>query len=227
MKTTKIDWCDCTVNPVVGCPNGCKYCYAERMNKRFGWVKNWREPQFFPERLEALKSKKPKSVFIDSMSDAGCWQYEWFRAVLDATQDNSQHNYIMLSKKAERLLEMRNKYCAESGKILRNVFIGSSVTCDMDVIRNDSILRYMDFLSIEPILAPVTHIDLTLKYGNIKAVIIGAETGNRKGKVIPLKAWVDEIVKFADSYGQRVFMKESLRSLMGNEFLQDELLWRV
>ena len=49
MNKTKIDWCDCTINPVVGCPNGCKYCYAERMNRRFGWVKNWRVPQFFPE----------------------------------------------------------------------------------------------------------------------------------------------------------------------------------
>ena len=30
MKKTKIDWCDCTINPVVGCKNGCKYCYAAR-----------------------------------------------------------------------------------------------------------------------------------------------------------------------------------------------------
>lgn len=25
MKKTKIDWCDCTVNPVIGCKNGCAY----------------------------------------------------------------------------------------------------------------------------------------------------------------------------------------------------------
>lgn len=25
MKKTKIEWCDCTINPVVGCKNGCPY----------------------------------------------------------------------------------------------------------------------------------------------------------------------------------------------------------
>ena len=51
MNKTKIEWCDYTWNPVVGCKTGCDYCYAERMNKRFKWIKDWKEPEFFPERL--------------------------------------------------------------------------------------------------------------------------------------------------------------------------------
>lgn len=30
MKQTKIDWCDCTVNAVVGCPRGFKYCWEHQ-----------------------------------------------------------------------------------------------------------------------------------------------------------------------------------------------------
>lgn len=35
MKKTKIEWCDSTWNPVVGCKHGCEYCYAKRIAERF------------------------------------------------------------------------------------------------------------------------------------------------------------------------------------------------
>ena len=36
MNKTKIEWCDATWNPVVGCKHGCDYCYAKRIAARFG-----------------------------------------------------------------------------------------------------------------------------------------------------------------------------------------------
>ncbi len=60
MNQTKIEWCDKTLNPVVGCSYGCPYCYARRINTRFRYVPDFSEPQFFPERLEQLKSKKTR-----------------------------------------------------------------------------------------------------------------------------------------------------------------------
>ncbi|HUX15076.1 MAG TPA: DUF5131 family protein [Phycisphaerae bacterium] len=33
--TTKIDWCDETINPITGCRQGCRFCYARRMAHRF------------------------------------------------------------------------------------------------------------------------------------------------------------------------------------------------
>jgi len=36
MNKTKIEWCDCTWNPVTGCLHGCEYCYARRIAERFG-----------------------------------------------------------------------------------------------------------------------------------------------------------------------------------------------
>ena len=56
--------------------------------------------------------------------------------------------------------------------------------------------------------------------------IIGAETGRRKGKVIPEKRWVDDIADKAKKNGIPVYMKESLRELMGDDFRQ-EFPWEV
>ncbi|WP_434510132.1 DUF5131 family protein [Desulfitobacterium sp. AusDCA] len=57
---------------------------------------------------------------------------------------------------------------------------------------------------------------------NIDWVIIGAETGRRKGKISPKKEWVHDIVRQCrDDAGIPVFMKDSLRELMGKEFVQE------
>ena len=98
MKRTKIDWVDCTCNPVVGCKNGCPYCYARKLNDRFHFIDDWSEPKFFPERLKQFESKKPKSVFINSMSDIAYWEIEWAREVMAAIRENRQHTYIFLTK---------------------------------------------------------------------------------------------------------------------------------
>ena len=36
MDKTKIDWADASWNPVTGCMHGCEYCYARRIAERFG-----------------------------------------------------------------------------------------------------------------------------------------------------------------------------------------------
>ena len=79
------------------------------------------------------------------------------------------------------------------------------------------------FVSFEPLLYDIgAHIGSS--GGNW--LIVGAETGNRKGKAICKREWVEHIVEYADKAGKPVFMKESLRSLMGNDFRQ-EFPWEV
>lgn len=221
MKKTKIDWCDCTINPVVGCPRGCSYCYAKKMNDRFGWVADFSKPQFFPERIKQLESKKPKSIFMNSMSDIAFWSLSHYTQVMEAIEGNPQHKYIALSKSV-------NGYFYQLHLRPNNVFSGYTATTQfqLDTLqKNDNCMSEtgFDFLNIEPILEPIT-----LKWisdPNIKLIIIGAETGNRKGKVIPKKEWIDNLVEQADKYEIRVFMKESLRNIMGADFRQDKLIW--
>lgn len=219
MKKTKIDWCDCTINPVVGCQNGCKYCYAEKINCRFHIVKNWKCPEFFPERLAQFYSKKPKSVFIDSMSDIGTWQQSWFNTVIEAINDNPQHKYIALTKRYSDYIRLVNR--ANVG-VTTNLWIGTSITTQEQANKHIELSRIPDFYSIEPILEPI---DIP-EYYMPRTLIIGAETGNHKGKVIPQKEWVMSLVKQADKHNTIVFMKESLRTLMGENFRQDTLLWK-
>lgn len=57
-------------------------------------------------------------------------------------------------------------------------------------------------------------------------IILGAESGNRKDKVVPRREWIDNIVQICDEHNIPVFMKESLRSLMGSGFRQ-ELPWEA
>ena len=222
MKATKIDWCDSTCNPVIGCGNGCPYCYAERLNKRFKFVKDWTKPQFFPERLKQLNSKTPRTIFMDSMSDVCWWEEKWAHKVYEAMRDNPQHAYIFLTKKWRWPTGMQVIWTRKDIDSARNIFIGKSINYN----KQFNCEEHYSFLSIEPILEPI---DLhTIKHSlYVRAVIIGAETGNRKGKVVPKKEWIDDIVKCCDEANNvKVFMKESLRELMGDDFRQDELPWQ-
>lgn len=58
-------------------------------------------------------------------------------------------------------------------------------------------------------------------FGSDRWTIIGAETGRRKNKVTPEHAWIDNILEAAAFTGVKVFMKESLRELMGADFRQE------
>lgn len=228
MKKTKIDWCDCTVNPVIGCKNGCRYCYARVMNDRFRFVNDWESPQFFPERLDELSCKSPRRVFMDSMSDIEYWPYEAVMQTLAAMKANPQHNYIFLSKDLSDgfSLDLIRRSRETFGQ--KNIFMGHTV----DKQSSLRIFEDFDFVSIEPILEPILEpIDLsgwcklTAAERKVRQVIIGAETGNRMGKVVPDKKWVEDITKICDVLRIRVFMKSSLKEIMGSDFRQDPLIW--
>lgn len=104
------------------------------------------------------------------------------------------------------------------------LYVGKSVTTQVQANSLVANRETTDFLSIEPILEPI---DMTRAIITTRTIILGAETGNRKGKVIPQKEWIDDIVQQADVYDIKVFMKESLRVIMGESFRQDELPWEV
>lgn len=233
MRKTKIDWCDSTINCVYGCPNNCEYCYGNVMNKRFHYCKDWKVPEWNPKHLKDFEvgkrqykkdGKLGKSIFIDSMSDIGTWKQEWLNAVLKAINDNPQHRYIALTKCFHLLNDKLNR---SNVGVVTNLWCGMSVTTQANANAITLIHRFHgimpDFYSIEPILEPIEIPSDAIP----KTLIIGAETGNRKGKVIPQKEWIDSLVKQADEHNCIVFMKESLRKIMGDDFRQDKLPWEV
>lgn len=219
MKKTKIEWCDSTLNPVVGCTFGCPYCYARSMNRRFGWVEDFSAPQYFPERLEQLRSRTPKAIFMDSMSDIADWKPEWAAEVFEACKSNPQHKYLFLTKRPERLCQMVNNGELPEGEMF---WWGSTIT-GPGGRRYPG--RFLDstFLSIEPLLEPL-NAGLG-SFGAARWIIIGAETGNRRGKVTPKREWVENILEAAAITQIPVFMKDSMIPIVGEENMRREFPW--
>ena len=237
MDRTKIDWCDSTWNPVTGCQHGCEYCYAKAYTRRFG--KNLPdlsdfasrnkglhlldnkidstpypygfEPTFHAYRLNDYISKKGRNIFVCSMADLfGEWVPDsWIEEVLKTCEKAPQHNYLFLTKNPFRYELLHQK------GILRkcsNMWYGYSATNDNCDYWFDS--QYNTFVSIEPILEP-----MKIYFG--KWVIIGAETGRRKNKVIPERKWIEDIVNECRKAGIPLFMKSSLADIWGKPLIQE------
>lgn len=178
-------------------------------------------PLFFMPTLHSYKLGEPvrwtkgRNIFVCSMADLfGEWvPDEWIRMVFEACQIAFQHRYLFLTKNPARYYEL-----AKDWKLPRlNAFwYGTSIT-NPETKYFWSALHHC-FLSIEPLLQDFGESAVD---PNIEWVIIGAETGNRKDRVRPKKEWVDNIVRACDEAGIPVFMKESLRALMGADFRQE------
>ena len=254
MDKTKIDWADMTWNPVTGCLHGCEYCYARKIATRFGMpqldnncyvytgkIKNYDDavhtgpypwgfaPTLHTYRLaDPQKIKKPQNIFVCSMADLfGDWvPDEWIQTVFKACEAAPQHRYLFLTKnpKAYKKDPVYSN-CQISFK--NNWWFGASITGSekKDDIAGTMIgLAYCEnsFLSIEPIQKEIVF------YEGVclpKWIIVGSETGNRKNKPVVCKWWIDKLVHMCVQYEIPIFMKESLRSLMGADFKQ-EFPWK-
>ena len=178
------------------------------------------DPTFHRYRLdEPQKWKKPRNIFVCSMADLfGDWvPDEWIREVFQACEAAPQHRYLFLTKNPERLNRI-----AREGKLPQKHWYGYSASDESMLWQfhhaEECLIEHI-FVSIEPILKPIQPCFST--HTPADWVIVGAETGNRKAKVTPERDW---IMKIADecSYGGRpLFMKESLRELMGDDFRQE------
>lgn len=248
MRNTKIEWADSTWNPVTGCLHGCEYCYARRIAERFGTrLPDWSgypathgglhcvetringnpypynfEPTFFPFRLQEPERKtKPQNIFVCSMADLfGEWvPEEWIQEVFDACEKADRHRYLFLTKNPARYCELAN-----AGKLPQrdNFWYGSTLD-SMKAVRYPGRFRDNTFVSIEPL---TERMDVGLgSFGGDQWIIIGAETGNRKGKVTPKKEWVETICAAAEITHAAVFMKDSLLPIVGEENMRREFPW--
>jgi len=210
MNKTKIEWTDYTKNPIKGiCKMGCDYCYAIAMYKRFKWNP---EIRFVPEVLDEIERiKQPSKIFLCSTHEFfGRWiPNEWRRSVLNKIKEYPQHIFQILTKHIER---------ACIWNFPDNVWLG--VTIDKMVGTRLICLRQssakIKFVSFEPLLGEII-IDLE----GIDWIIIGAETGNRKGKVKPKEQWILNLLKEAEDHQIPIFMKNNLKPYYKGELIQE------
>jgi len=164
---------------------------------------------------------KPRTIFVCSMADLfGDWvPDEWIQAVFEACIAAPQHRYLFLTKNPSRYetLYANGILPIEGINGLKEVWFGTSVTTPEDPFFHNKGVR--TFVSVEPIIAPFGEKSSELTFADW--VIIGAETGNRKDKTIPEKSWIAQIEDKCRKWKTPLFMKESLRGIMGADFVQE------
>ncbi|MBH8566756.1 phage Gp37/Gp68 family protein [Nostoc sp. CENA67] len=117
---TTIQWTDETWNLIVGCSRispGCERCYAATAAKsarlqqfpQYQKVKDWDGTVEFVESqlLKPLRWKKPKRIFVCSMSDLFHENVpdEWIDKVLAVASLCPQHTFQILTKRPHRALQ--------------------------------------------------------------------------------------------------------------------------
>lgn len=185
-------------------------------------------PTFHRYKLDELqKWTKPRTIFVCSMADLfGEWiPDDWIEAVFEACGKAPQHRYLFLTKNPKRYSELQ-----ERGKLPTNdnMWYGTSVTNIKQFEQAADVLGPIPmkvnlFFSVEPLLEDITAYEGVRKdiffSVFLKWIIIGAETGNRADKVIPKRAWIDNICTSADV---PIFMKDSLIPIVGEKNMRRE-----
>jgi len=208
---SSIEWTDATWNPVAGCTPvspGCLNCYAARMALRLermggevarkyeGTAKRARDGRpVFAGRInldyDALEVprqwRKGKRIFVNSMSDLFHENVpeDFIRDVFDVMNECPQHQFQILTKRPERVLEVAPTLCWPA-----NVWMGTSVENALYAHRSRTLSRipaHVRFLSVEPLLGRIKKLPLA----NIHWVIVGGESG--PGARPMEKDWVTEI----------------------------------
>ena len=155
-----------------------------------------------------LKWKKPRKIFVNSMSDL-------FHEDSDLTfvgrcfltmSKAKQHIFQILTKRPERMLEysiQHEKFFGQS--IDNNIWLGTSIENQRNVFRINYLRKIncpIKFISFEPLIGSVGKVDLT----DIQWVIIGGESGPNFRPVE--KEWVVSLIKQCKDQKIPVFFKQ-------------------
>jgi protein gp37 len=237
-ESSSIEWTDATWNPVRGCVKvspGCAHCYAETFAERWRGVKGHPYEQGFdlrlvPEKLaEPLSWKKPRRVFVNSMSDL------FQDGVPDAFIDRvfavmaltPEHTYQLLTKRAERMRDYMRDPARHHGVAallpangrayprwpnewpLANVWLGVSAENQPALDARLPLLLQTPaaqwFLSCEPLLGGLD-IAKHRPGANRLWVIVGGESGPRAR---PCQTWwIRNIVRQCQQADVPVFVKQ-------------------
>jgi protein gp37 len=197
MAISSIEWTEMTWNPTTGCTKisaGCKFCYAEIMTRRLKamgqekYAAGFKIVKVHPDTLDIPYTwRSPKIVFVNSMSDLFHKNVPsgFIEQVFAVMNDNPQHVFQVLTKRADRLLEINKKLHWS-----HNIWMGVSVE-DQRVVERIDRLRQTDamvkFLSLEPLIGPLPDLDLA----GINWVIVGGESGHNPRPMNP--DWVLDI----------------------------------
>lgn len=209
MENSKIQWTDNTFNPWIGCQKispGCKNCYAEAMDRRFGhgsWGPGKKRPptskHYWEQPLkwnkQAEKAGKTARVFCGSMCDVFEHQPknpahlgDLRSRLYDLITATPWLTWMLLTKRPENILDLIPELWKLPGYWPANVWIGTSVEnqeyADKRIPELTKVPAYVRFLSCEPLLGPVNlgQVETTPA---ISWIICGGESGPHARQIHP------------------------------------------
>jgi protein gp37 len=152
--------------------------------------------------LTPYEWKKPKTVFVNSMSDLFHKDVplSFIKKVFKVMNDTPQHTYQVLTKRGDVLYKLHKKLTWTE-----NIWMGVSVenekvTERIDFLRNTD--AQVKFLSLEPLIGPLPKLNLE----NIHWAIVGGESGHGAR---PMKfEWVWDIKRQCEAAGVLFFFKQ-------------------
>lgn len=195
-SNSSIEWTQSTWNPVTGCTKispGCKHCYAERMAKRLQAMGQPNYARGFNVTVHEhalslpLTWRKPQAILVNSMSDLFHERVptDFIHRVFGVMHEANWHRFQILTKRSGRLLELSSQLTWKP-----HIWMGVSIENQDHQYRVDDLRQtgaLVKFLSLEPLLGPLSGLDLE----GIDWVIVGGESGP---KARPMdSSWVIDI----------------------------------
>lgn len=151
---------------------------------------------------QPLRWKKPRIVFVDSMSDLfhPSVPEEFIVDVFGVMEDTPHHTYQVLTKRSKRLTKLADRL-----RWPPNVWMGVSVETEKYLFRVDHLRQVsaaVRFVSAEPLLGPLTNLNLA----DIDWVIAGGESGHKARPI--QKEWVRDIRDLCAEHDVPFFFKQ-------------------
>lgn len=212
-----IEWTEATWNPTTGCTKvsqGCQNCYAEALSKRLKamGLKKYRNDFVFTQHENEidlpLRWKKPRKIFVNSMSDLFHEDVETEfigRCFLTMVRAN-WHIYQILTKRPCRMYDFSKLfYKYIESPIPDHIWMGVSVENNDTKWRIDELRRVhcsMRFVSFEPLLEDLYDVDLR----GVDWAIIGGESGPKYRAVE--EDWIRNLIAQCIRQDVRVFFKQ-------------------
>ncbi|HMJ13781.1 MAG TPA: phage Gp37/Gp68 family protein [Polyangiaceae bacterium] len=206
-ENSKIEWCDHTFNPWLGCSKispACDHCYAESWAKRTGHPELWQGER---RRTSAAYWKQPLKwdaqarfegrrvrVFCASLADVFDNEVDprWRAALWELIASTPNLDWLLLTKRVGNVKEMLPTlppYCRPWNEKWPwpNVWLGATIAnqeeADRDIPKLLATPAAVRFLSCEPLLGPV----------NLNRILLKPSDAPERGKpdvsISALRGW--------------------------------------
>ncbi len=149
---------------VVGCKNGCEYCYAKHITEAVHH-RDFSKVLYFNDLWDEPAKVKPSLIFVDHFSDImGDWvPAEWIQKVISVAESLPKHEFLFMTKNPVRYTDF---------KFPNNCILGVTIESPKEWVRA-KIIEYLPnrkMASVEPILGDFTGYD----FSQFEFVVVGA-----------------------------------------------------